>query len=382
MDKFLTPDILDFGSSCGIIMLSFLLGSIQIRKEEGLKKLRIARRYLTLSYFILAGFGFLSYFMNIEAENNPAFKSSILFVSSYQALLFTGTLLTFIYPDYVKKILVWKQLFVITITGISLLLVAIFFKGPAVHYVLYIAIVLYLFQLLYYVRLFRRAYSKCLKHLEVYYDEDEDNRLRFVKLCFYSALGIGILSLLFLFSNKFLYSVFIIIYTVYYTLVVCMFYNYMTNLNFFIPVLSMKATNSASEGIAGESGTDLTKNLSEQEQQLKASLEKWAEEKLYCEKDIGVDDIVKMLGTTRNFLRYYFRCYMHTDFRTWRVELRIAEAKSIMKKNPGISLSKVCKMAGFNHRANFHRQFQKITGETPAEYKNTLMSNSLVTTDN
>ena len=371
MNTLITHYTLTFGSSAIILVLFFLLSGIRIPEEENLKKLLTGRKYLSLSYFILAIAGFLSYFAQTEAENDPVLISSTLFIASYQALLFTATSLIFIQAASVRKKLVITQICVITIIGIPLILSSVYSPDNLFPYILYTSIALYLFQLGFYTYLFRREYGKSLAQLENYYDEEENDRLKWVKFCFYSALGIGILALLSLFLT-FIYGIFVVIYTVYYAYMVSRFYNYVTDMGFLIPVLSGK-TNPVEEKVIAEP-SDLTEkekmNLLEKEQQLKFSLEKWVEDKLYCQKDAGVDDIVEMLGTNRDFLRYYFRVHMPSDFRTWRAELRIAEAKKILKENTEISLEEVWRMTGFNHRANFHRQFQKITGQTPTEYKN------------
>lgn len=373
MDKLLTHYILTFGSSFAILIAGILLLGIRIPKTENLKKLHIARKYLSFSYFILAGFGLISYFMHIEAEKEPVLMASTLYIASYQALLFTTTSLVFIQTLSLKKLLVIPQLYIITAIGIPLLLASIFFPDNLFPYIFYPALALYLFQLFYYSRLFRREYSKCLKQLENYYDEEENDRLLWVKFCFYSALGIGILALLSLFSGTLLYDVFVVIYTAYYSYMVCRFYNYITDMGFLIPALSIMGEKPVEKKellIELNLTKEEKENLTKKEQQLKSALDKWVEEKLYCKGDVGVDDIARMLGTTRNFLRYYFHYRMSAEFRAWRTALRVTEAKRIIKEKPDISLEEVCKMTGFNHRANFHRQFRKITGETPAEYKN------------
>lgn len=374
MGNLITHYILTFGSSSIILVLGFLLLGIRIPKEENLKNLYAGRKYLSFSYFVLSASGFLSYFTHIEAENDPVLMASTLFIASYQALLFTTTTLIFIQADIVKKKWVVTELCIITVMGLPLVLSSIFSPNHLFPYLFWLMAILYLLQLASYIRLFRREYGKSLKQVEDYYDEEEDKRLQWVKYCFYSALGIGILALCSLFTNTFLYGLFIVAYTAYYTYIVCRFNNYVTDMSFLAPALSVKA-DFAEERIYAESpelSDDEKVNLSEKEQQLKAALEKWTEDKLYCQKDISVDIIVQEFGTNRDFLRYYFRRYMPSDFRTWRTELRIAEAKRIMEEHPELSLEEVASMAGFNCRGNFHRQFQKITGETPAEYRNNV----------
>ncbi len=420
MENLITHYILTFGSSSVILISGFLLLGIRIPDIEKFKKLYTAKKYLSLSYFILAVFGFISYFMQVEAEKDPVLMASTLYIASYQALLFTTASLVFIQAPSLKKLLIVPQLCIITAVGIPLVLCSLFSPDAFFLCFFYISLALYLFQMFYYSRLFRREYSKCLKQLEAYYDEEENDRLRWVKLCFYTALGIGVLAVFSIFCNTVLYDIFVVIYTVYYVYMVCRFYNYITDMGFLIPALSAVRVETAvfevnepgsnrveeerehlkeeernnlteeekdnlaekKEHLTEEEKDNLTEeekdnlteeekdNLAEKEQQLKSALDRWIEEKRYCQGDVSLDDIACMLGTTRHFLRHYFRNHMPADFRTWRTELRVAEAKRIIQENPAISLEDVCQTTGFNHRANFHRQFQKTTGETPTEYKN------------
>jgi AraC-like DNA-binding protein len=57
------------------------------------------------------------------------------------------------------------------------------------------------------------------------------------------------------------------------------------------------------------------------------------------------------------------------DFKTWRTELRIEEAKRLLLKDRNISTNLVGEMAGFSDRSNFHRQFVKIVGCSPRQYR-------------
>lgn len=369
MDKLITHYILTFGSSSIILVLGFLLLAIRIPKEENLRKLNTARKVLSISYFILAASGLASYFGQIEAQDDSVLMASTLFIASYQALLFTTTSLIFIQAAVVRRKMLATELCLITLIGSALVLSSILSPDRLFPYLFFSVILLYLFQLIYYTYLFRREYGKSLKQVESYYEEEEDKRLRWVKLCFYSALGIGILALISLFINTFLYSFFILAYTAYYTYIVCRFYNYIADMGFLTSALSAETSQAEEKTDMESNPTEERKNLLEYELQLKSSLDQWVEQKLYCTKDASMDEIVQMLGTNRNFLRHYFRRHISTDFRTWRAELRIAEAKRILDEKPDISLEEVCRMTGFGHRANFHQQFQKITGITPTEYK-------------
>ena len=369
MDVITTRYILIFGAASVTLVLGLLLLGIRIPEDKSQKRLSVARKYLAISFLILAGISYASYFMQSAAENWNILSTTTLWVASYQAFLFTLTTRTFIQPVAGKKRLVHKEAILITIIGISLVTTSILSSERLFPYVFYPAIGCYLFQLIHYTRLFRGEYKKSLKQLEAYYDEDENDRLLWVKFCFYSALGVGTLALLSLFLNNYFYCVFIILYTAYYTYMVGRFYNYTGDMRFLIPALVDAESRTAIELQPIEEGKKI---FLENEQKLKAALEQWVEEKNYCRGDIGVDNIVKTLDTDNNFFRYYFREVMQIDFRTWRARLRIAEAQRLMANNPDITLDQLAKITGFNHRANFHRQFQKIAGETPSDYKKRL----------
>jgi len=159
------------------------------------------------------------------------------------------------------------------------------------------------------------------------------------------------------------------VYTAFYVYMACRFLNYRNNeVKFVLPAVT-RETGIAERGKHRSQETQGRQYMTEREQKFKAALEEWIKEKKFSEKDIGVEEIALSLGADASFLRYYFRTYMQNDFRTWRSELRIREAQQILDQNPQAALSQVCETVGFNDKGNFHRQFQKITGTTPANYR-------------
>ncbi|MFV0468219.1 MAG: helix-turn-helix domain-containing protein [Dysgonomonas sp.] len=357
--------VLTFATSFTIIILAVMLLNIHIQINEKLYSFNLSKKYLSLSYFILGISGLISFFSQQETENKLLLASSTLIVASYQALLFTYTILALIQPLYIKRKQILVQLGVITSTGIFLFL-TLFFVPHFLHTLFfYIVVSAYLFQIAYYTYLFRLRYNECLRSLEEYYEDDEQVRLRWVKFSFYGALTIGIFALISLFLNLYFYILFSILYTVYYAYMVSRFYNYQIDFKFAIPVINIDIKKEENK----ETIHSNTRFQTEKCEQFGIVLDKWIEEKKFTQKDISVDEIAGLLDVNRSFLQYYFRTYMQTDFRTWRSELRIREAQTILKENPEISLEEIRELVGFNHRANFHQQFQKIIGITPSEYR-------------
>jgi YesN/AraC family two-component response regulator len=82
-----------------------------------------------------------------------------------------------------------------------------------------------------------------------------------------------------------------------------------------------------------------------------------------------VEEIACQLGTTSATLRKYFHNYVGVDFRSWRISLRIEEAKRLIDENPSIKISDLISLTGFNDRPYFYRIFQKLVGVSVSEYR-------------
>ena len=67
-------------------------------------------------------------------------------------------------------------------------------------------------------------------------------------------------------------------------------------------------------------------------------------------------------------LKWYFTNRLHTTFRTWRLTLRVEEAKRLLRDEDAPT-SSVHTMVGVSDKSNFHKQFCKLVGMTPREYK-------------
>ena len=58
------------------------------------------------------------------------------------------------------------------------------------------------------------------------------------------------------------------------------------------------------------------------------------------------------------------------DFKTLVAELRVEEAKRLMKKDPSATMEYVALHSGFREpTTNFFRRFKEIVGMTPTEWK-------------
>ena len=104
---------------------------------------------------------------------------------------------------------------------------------------------------------------------------------------------------------------------------------------------------------------------------LDKALRKWVEDKRYREYDLSRDDVAAQLNTSGEFLNAYMTEVLKSDFNTWRTSLRIEDAKKILLENRDLPAEIVGQMVGIGDRSNFHRQFTKVAGCSPKQWRGT-----------
>lgn len=98
-------------------------------------------------------------------------------------------------------------------------------------------------------------------------------------------------------------------------------------------------------------------------------VEKWVQDKLFCQPDLNIKDVAMQMGTNQNYLSSYLNRYLNTNFQLWLNKLRIEESKKILKSGERISIEEVGIRVGIPHSYNFSRWFKTITDMTPYQYR-------------
>ena len=248
-------------------------------------------------------------------------------------------------------------------------------KGSALMVAIQVIyVIIFVLQCITHIVAFRRRYKECVKKLEHYYDEDEDQKLKWIHFCYV----IMMLTQMFILVYRLFPTGFMRIYNVWYSLFMLYF-----TANFISFLGSHKLALDAF-AYKALSGQDLVKRVRSvkkadnkaQESQtevefrkLERSLEQWVKQKKYVEFDKSREELAAELNTTREILHLYFTTRKGVDFKTWRTELRVEEAKRLLLKNKDVSVNIIGEMAGFSDRSNFHRQFVKIVGCSPKQWR-------------
>ena len=248
-------------------------------------------------------------------------------------------------------------------------------KGSALRVAIQVIyVIIFVLQCITHIIAFRRRYKECVKKLEHYYDEDEDQKLKWIHFCYV----IMMLTQMFILVYRLFPTGFMRIYNVWYSLFMLYF-----TANFISFLGSHKLALDAF-AYKALSGQDLVKRVRSakkadnkaQESQtevefrkLERSLEQWVKQKKYVEFDKSREELATELKTTREILYLYFTTRKGIDFKTWRTQLRIEEAKRLLLENKDVSTNIIGEAAGFSDRSNFHRQFVRFVGCSPKQWR-------------
>tara|TARA_B100000809_G_scaffold118758_1_gene117087 strand:- start:60387 stop:61493 length:1107 start_codon:yes stop_codon:yes gene_type:complete len=92
--------------------------------------------------------------------------------------------------------------------------------------------------------------------------------------------------------------------------------------------------------------------------------------KSYKQNDLTIHSLSRELEISQYKLSTIINQHYNQNFNTWINNYRILEAKKLLiSKKDAFSLEGIAIEVGFSNRISFYRQFKKITGQTPSEYK-------------
>jgi AraC-like DNA-binding protein len=94
-------------------------------------------------------------------------------------------------------------------------------------------------------------------------------------------------------------------------------------------------------------------------------------EKVYRENDISLDKLSKWLDASRHHVSQIINEYHHVSFFDYINQLRIEEAKQMLKEKSKKELNaiEVAYLVGFNNKVSFIQAFKKATGMTPGQFR-------------
>ena len=359
-------------------ILAFLLFLINVPGSEHSRKLIKAKNTIAMCFFISSILFFVCYTYS-GIEDYEVFSSLMMFVVT----AISSAILSFSLMNLLEDGDNDKFFLNVTIIAIfsCILMRSFWMERGAMRWAILIgSIVLYVTNCIIHIVLFHRTYLRSVQKLEQYYDEEENNKMKWIRFCYIMMM----LTQMFVLVYMLLPRGFMKIYTLWYVLFMVYF---SANFISFLGSNKLLLDAFAYKTLSGQEimerierrkrmkkgakeAQPLDSQVTEQElNRIEHALDKWVKEKRYREYDKTREQIAKELNTSKEMLHLFFVTRMSVDFKTWRTRLRIEEAKLLLLENQEMSINIVAELSGFSDRSNFHRQFTKIVGCSPKQWR-------------
>ena len=359
-------------------ILAFLLFLINVPGSEHSRKLIKAKNTIAMCFFISSILFFVCYSYS-GIEDFEVFSSLMMFVVT----AISSAILSFSLMNLLEEGDNDKFFLNVTIIAIfcCILMRSFWMERGAMRWAILIgSVVLYIVNCIIHIILFHRTYLRSVQKLEQYYDEEENNKMKWIRFCYIMMM----LTQMFVLVYMLLPRGFMKIYTLWYVLFMVYF---SANFISFLGSNKLLLDAFAYKTLSGQEimerierrkrmkkgakeAQPLDSQVTEQElNRIEHALDKWVKEKRYREYDKTREQIAKELNTSKEMLHLFFVTRMSVDFKTWRTRLRIEEAKLLLLENQEMSINIVAELSGFSDRSNFHRQFTKIVGCSPKQWR-------------
>lgn len=252
------------------------------------------------------------------------------------------------------------------------------------------ALIVFLIQSVTHIVYFSKAYRESVKELENYYDDDAGDKLKWVKFCYIMSMLTNLFVLVYICfywlvrHKTFVVNLYTSWYLLYMLYLTSNFLSFLGSHRIVLDAFAYKALSGQDilrrieqnrkkrerkNGEAVPEDVAMPENIEASFNRLERSLDRWVKEKRFREYDKTRDDIARELHTTKDILHLYFATRIGVDFRTWRTGLRIEEAKRLLLENKEASINIIAEASGFSDKSNFHRQFVKIVGCSPKDWR-------------
>ncbi|MBN2038761.1 MAG: AraC family transcriptional regulator [Spirochaetes bacterium] len=111
-------------------------------------------------------------------------------------------------------------------------------------------------------------------------------------------------------------------------------------------------------------------NLSQLDKQLKTVMEK---EKFYCDEDLTLKRLSDALDITPHQLSEFLNEHHKKNFKHFVNSYRIEEAKEQLQEQPDRNALTIALAVGFNSYTTFHTTFKKEVGQSPNDFRRSIL---------
>jgi len=344
-------------------------------KKPLLGNYRKARNMMAVAYLVFMVVhtikNFICDFNNVDVH---LLQTITLVIAVSQALLFTLAFLALIDTKFPGWHYIFKKLIPASIIIIAIFAVYAFCSGTCFIVAFFSLTVLYALLLARYSHLFLVTYRRFMLQLDNYYSDNEAARMRWMFFTFIAALSLGIMALLTtIFMSIPVLLIFTFVYNVFYVWFAIRFIRYAYRFHIIEKVFDEEDEKVTETDLRLRSETDLDQQVVQSTifLILEKKVEKWVAEKQFTEKGVTIAILSNKLQTNRYYLSSFINTCKGKTFREWINELRIEEAKIILRQFPNKTVNDIALQMGFTDKSHFIRQFSKLTGVSPKEWKMT-----------
>ena len=356
-------------------VLAFLLWFIKVPATEYSRRLVKTKNSIAVCFFVCAVLMYMCLGHASLQEYGTFSKLMMFVVTSVSSVVLSFSLINLL--DERDNDRFYLNLAAVII--MSWMLMRAFLLGPGTLRTVAIAayVVLFIIQCVIHIVNFNRSYKKSLAKLEQYYDDEEDHKIKWIRFCYIIMMLTQMFVLVYmLLPQPFMkiYALWYVLFLVYFT---ANFISFLGSHKLLLDAFAYKALTfqNMKEKIERKRlakvhlDTPSSNENDAEFKRLERSLEKWVAEKRYREYDKSRNEIAKKLNTSREMMHLYFADVLGMDFKTWRTIHRIDEAKRLLLEKRNLSVNIIAEMSGFSDRSNFHRQFTKIVGCSPKQWR-------------
>lgn len=357
-------------------ILGFLLLLIKVPGSEYYKKIANTKNTIAVCYLLCSVFFFLTLRYS-GISDYEVFASLMMFIITAMAsVVLSYSLITLLDSENFDHDKFYLNIGAVAV--MSFVLGKSFWWNDGIWKILVISlsILLFVIQCVMHIVKFRRTYRRSVRQLELYYDEEEDHKIRWIRFCYTIMMLTQTFILVYMLLPRGMMKVYTLFYSLFMLYFTANFISFLGSHKLLLDAFAHKAL-SGQEILNMLNERKDRKNLRPKAQgfndvefkRIEKALESWVQEKRFREYDKSREEIAKELHTTKELLHLYFTTVIKIDFRTWRTGLRIEDAKKMLLEDKTTSINIIGEMAGFSDRANFYRQFVKIVGCSPKEWR-------------
>ena len=92
-------------------------------------------------------------------------------------------------------------------------------------------------------------------------------------------------------------------------------------------------------------------------------------EKLYLRKNLRIDDVAALMASNQKYISACINQNTGKSFTDFVNEYRVRYAQELLVSHPELKIQDIGERSGFFSSVSFHRNFLKITGKTPAQWR-------------